>query len=268
MAQSREDQSKTARSSIARPSLRVKDLGVWLRQGWRMFNASRRVCILYAAIPMALGTLLQTWLAGRGFGLVFFLFATGFVIFAPVLAVAFYRIAEVLEEGGRPGWGEITTAFRRSPAAVWAVGLVLAALYLIWITDALIIYSVYFSFDPIELTEYFSDDRIGGEAASFLLYSSILGLVLSFAAFTVGAFSVPHALSTGAGLVGAVVFSVAGVFRNFGVMMVWASVLALVQAVTLLFVMPVGLVVFPVLALANAAAYRQLVAVGGPGNTS
>ena len=238
--------------------LKLSDLGKWLRQGWAMFIASSRISMVYAAIPFIFGTALQAGLAGRGYGLVYFLFATGFLIVAPIFSILYYQIADVLGQGGKPGWGEFITTIRRTPLSVWAVGMVLAALYLIWITDALIIYSVYFSFDPIAFQEYFSNGQVSGDAASFVFYVTVLGLVLSFVTFVIAAFSIPHGFHAGAGFVNAVVFSVSNIFRNFNVLMTWACILAIAQAFTLLVFMPLGLLTFPVLAFANAAAYRQL----------
>lgn len=238
--------------------LRLTDVEEWLRQGWSMFRASAPVSMAYASIFFILGLLLQAVIAGGGYGLIYFLFATGFPILAPLLSVVFYHFAALIERGEKPGWGAIIAAIRHVPAAAWAVGMALVALYLIWITDALIIYSVYFRFDPISFHEYFTNDRVSSDASSFVSYAGALGLVLTFVAFSIGVFSIPHAFSTRAGLVAAVVFSVSNVFRNFVVMMVWAAVLATVLTVTLLVAMPLGIVAFPVLSMANAAAYRQL----------
>lgn len=84
-----------------------------------------------------------------------------------------------------------------------------------------------------------------------------MGAVLAFIIFAISAFSVPLLCARRAGLVRAVSASVRAVFANFGVVMVWAVLISTLTIGSIL-VLPLFLVVFPLLAYASDAIYRQV----------
>lgn len=232
-------------------------IGGWLGDGFRLFGRSSTASIGYAAIFVLLGLVLEYWLLAAGYGLYYFVLAGGFVLVAPFLFAPYYRLAsDALQGRPIPGTAGLIKALFRAPLAVWVVGIVCGALFLIWATDAFIIYSVYFGFQP--LPELFTGGATSSAALTFISYASLLGLVLSVINLFVTAYSIPRVIHQGSRLVDAIVFSTATVGRNFGVVMLWGVTLAVCMLLVLLLALPLGLVVFPVLVYANFFSYREL----------
>jgi len=240
--------------------LEMTSIGHWLRQGWQDFSNASLPSIAYAAIFCLAGGVALLWLLQSGLGLLFFVLAGGFMMTAPLLITGYFRVAQLLREGKEPSFDDIVHSFRRAPGPVWALGMVAAIMYLIWITDALIIYSVYFDLkQAVVMSEFAANPGVRGNAAAFLFFAGLLGSMLAFIMFTITVFGVPYAYDRGAGFVDAVVFSVKGVFLNFPVMMVWGLVLATGTLGTLLLALPLIIVVFPILSYAGFAAYREAI---------
>ena len=141
-------------------------------------------------------------------------------------------------------------AFRRALTGLWAVALICAFLFLIWITDAGILYSftiggAHLSYDLLQVQD----------VLAFELWGSLMGSVLAFMIFTVAAFSVPLIYEGRAGLVEAVNASVRTVFGNFPVCLAWGLVLGTVIILSVL-LLPLLLFTLPVMSYASFFLYR------------
>lgn len=233
----------------------------WLSRGWQDFKQAAVLNMAYAAVFLIIGLIAVFGLITEGFSLVYFILAGGFLLVVPGLVTVYYHLAEIIHAGQRPSFTDIKDAFHQCPAAVYVIGLVSLVLYLIWITDALIIYSVYFDFVPISLADFEADPVLKADATAFLLFACILGAVLSFIIFCVTAFSIPYALQKQSGLVDAVSFSVKVVSRNPRIMIAWAILLGGLTFFTVMLALPLLLVVLPVLAYANFATYSDMLQI-------
>jgi len=232
-------------------------IGGWMGDGRRLFARSRGASMGYAAIFVLPGLVLEYWLLAAGYGLYYFVLACGFVLAAPFLFAPYYRLASNTLQGKEmPGLGDLISILFRTPLAVWVIGMACGALFLIWATDAFIIYAVYFGFQP--LPELFTGGETTSVAMVFIGYASLLGLVLSVIALFVTAYSIPRVIHQGSGLVDVIVFGAATVGRNLGVVIVWGVTLAAGMLLVLLLALPLGLAIFPVLAYANFFSYREL----------
>jgi uncharacterized membrane protein len=182
--------------------------------------------------------------------------AGGFMLVAPAMLTGFFRIALTLEQGGETRFVQPFAAFFRAPPPIWMVAVFCAFLFLIWLTDAGVLYSVLVGSEylPYELPWLVRPDE---RVLTFWLWSSLMGSVLAFMIFTVSAFSVPLLFERRATLVAAISASVRAVFKNFMPCMTWALILtgAIIGAIVLL---PLLLAVLPVLAYASFALYRAV----------
>ncbi|WP_428603315.1 DUF2189 domain-containing protein [Sedimenticola sp.] len=244
--------------NIVREKVMFTVAGEWLAQGWRDFRQAAILNMAYAAFFLVIGFVISSLLWHHGFSIVYFIAAGGFLIVVPGLVAVYYHLAEKIHQGSSPGFADIAEGVRQCPTSIIVIGLVSLIIYLIWITDALIIYSVYFDFVPASLADYQADPVLRANALAFLLFVSLLGFVLSFISFCVTVFSVPYALQKQCGLVDAVSFSVKTVSRHSKMMLFWAIVLGVLTFSTVLFALPLLLVVLPVLAYANFATYRDM----------
>jgi len=140
------------------------------------------------------------------------------------------------------------------------ISVVCAFLFLVWLTDAAIVYSLYFGTAPILGPLGFSWLGEGGRMASFILFCSLTGSVLAFMIFAISAFSVPLIFIRRAEPAKAVGASVRAIFGNFGVMIAWGMILTIGIVGAILLFMPLFVVIFPVLAYASEWAYRDVCA--------
>lgn len=224
-----------------------------------MFRQTRNASMAYAGIFAGIGTVLLAGVAILDIAPMAFPLAGGFMLVGPAVLAGFFNAARLQAEGRPAGLADFFGGFRHNPAALWVISLVCAFLFLVWLTDAAIVYSLYFGTVPVlPALELFVGFGSGGRWLSFLLFSSFTGAVLAFLIFAISAFSVPLIFSRRTELAKAVSASVRAVFGNFGTMMAWGIVLTLGVTGAILLFMPLFVVVFPVLAFASEQAYRDV----------
>lgn len=231
----------------------VADLRRALAEGWRLAGATRAVSALYALLFALIGAGILGGLLATG-RTPFVLAAAGaFMLVGPVLLAGFFGIAGAVEAGRRPVFGDVLAGYRAASPALWALALVCGLLFMIFVTDAAILYTYMLGEPPIGL-----DAGLGaGSVLRFVRWAGASGLFLAFMLFCISAFSVPLLCERRAGLVGAVVASVRLVFGNFGPAMLWAFVLAVV-AIGSVLLLPALPLTLPWLAYASRALYRAV----------
>ena len=230
-----------------------------LAEGWRVANASRGVSIAYTSLFVLGGLLIIGGLLARGWTPFVIAAAGAFMLVGPVILAGYFGVAAALEAGRQPGLGDVAAGFAGASRAIWALALVCGLLFMIFITDAAILYAYMIGDVPVWLSELIP----AAESVSrFVLWSSVSGAIVAFLLFSVSAFSVPLLCERRASLVEAVVGSVKVVFGNFFVAMVWAVLLSTTVIASILF-LPLLLLTLPWLAYASRALYRAALPVGG-----
>lgn len=237
----------------------VATLGAALRAGWRLAAATRRTSLAYALLFTLAGALIVGVLLASGLTPLVIAAAGAFMLLGPVFLAGFYGIAAAHEAGQGGGVGAVLAGFRRAAPALWALALVCALLFMIFITDAAILYSYMIGGTPVWLADLPADPRAVGR---FVLWASVSGLFIASLLYAVAAFAVPLLCERRSTLVGAVAASVRLVFANFLPAMLWALLLAaaIMGSILLLPLLPLTL---PWLAYAGRALYRQALPVDG-----
>lgn len=229
-----------------------------LNDGWRLANATRAVSIAYSLLFVAGGLAIMGGLLALGRAPFLIAAAGAFMLVGPAILAGFFGIASSLEGGGRPGFGSVAAGFAKAAPAVWALALVCGLLFMIFITDAAILYAYMVGAAPVWLA-----DLIPAAAGviGFVIWAAISGFVVALLLFCISAFSVPLLCERRAGLVEAVVTSVRVVFGNFMPAIWWAFLLstATIASVLLLPLLPMTL---PWLAYASRALYRRVLPPG------
>ena len=112
-----------------------------LRWGYDMFRKIPGVSIAYAAVIALPGLVLLTAIGILGLSPMALPFAGGFMLVGPILLAGYFEIVRQSEAGATPHLSDAFRAFRHAPPSLWLVALICAFLFLIWITDAGVLYS-------------------------------------------------------------------------------------------------------------------------------
>jgi uncharacterized membrane protein len=237
--------------------LSVSSLQRALVEGWRIASVTRGVSIAYALVFTLGGLAIMGGLLAQGWTPFVIAAAGAFMLIGPAILAGFFGIAEDLEAGKPVGVGSIVSGFARASRALWAISLVCALLFMIFITDAAILYAYMVGATPIWLGKLLPANA---NVLSFVQWAGVSGLVVALLLYCVAAFSVPLLCDRRAGLVEAVVISVRVVFGNFGPALLWAFLLstAVIGSVLLLPLLPL---ILPWMAYASRALYREVLPV-------
>lgn len=238
---------------MERAPLTLDDINQALAEGWATAVATRGVSLAYAGIFALVGLVILGGLLLQGLTPFVLAAAGAFMLIGPVVLAGFFGIAHDYEFRGGARLASIGAGFRAASGAIWALALVCALLFMIFVTDAAILYSYMVGGTPV----WFADISAAAGATSFLFWGAFSGFVIALLLYCVSAFSVPLLCERRAGLVDAVVASVSIVFGNFPAAMLWAAVLGflIIGSILLLPLLPV---VLPWLAFASRALYRQV----------
>ncbi|CAM5464622.1 hypothetical protein TMEC54S_03605 [Thauera mechernichensis] len=233
--------------------LTLADLKAAIATGIAQYRAAPGLSSAFAGVFVALGLLMYVVLEFATIAPMSLSLAGGFMLVGPALLAGFFSVADKLRAGRRPSVGDVWDGFRQLPRGGWAISFVCGLLFLIWITDAGILYGFMVGREPIGFLRLLHLEEI---VVSYAGYSAIMGAVLAFILFAVSAFSLPLIFDGRAQLVSGVVASVRAVFGRFAVMMCWAGVLSLVIIASALF-LPLLLVSLPVMAYASRELYLR-----------
>lgn len=228
-----------------------------LAEGWRVANETRGTSIAYTAIFVLAGAAIIGGLLARGWTPFVIAAAGAFMLVGPVILAGYFGIARACETGGRVGFSAVAAGFGGASRALWALALVCGLLFMIFVTDAAILYAYMIGDVPVWLGELLP---ASASVARFVLWSSVSGAVVAFLLFAVSAFAVPLLCERRASLVEAVVKSVRIVFGNFVTTMVWAVLLS-VTVIASILMLPLLLLTLPWLAYASRALYRSALPV-------
>ncbi|PKO90440.1 MAG: hypothetical protein CVU16_10270 [Betaproteobacteria bacterium HGW-Betaproteobacteria-10] len=235
-------------------SISLATLKQALAEGWRIANATRAVSIVYSLIFVFGGLLIFGGLLVRGLTPFVIAAAGAFMLVGPVILAGFFGIAQSFEAGQKVTPSAILAGFRQAAGALWVLSLVCGLLFMIFVTDAAILYAYMVGGAPIWLVDLIP---AAASVVNFVKWAAVSGLVVAFLLFCVSAFSVPLLCERRTTLVGAVVTSVRVVFGNFPWAILWAFLLSTVTIASVL-LLPLLPLTLPWLAYASRALYRQV----------
>lgn len=234
-------------------------LSRWLGEGWRTFLRLKALSAAYAGVFAVLGLAQFVGVVSAGLAPLMVPLAGGFMFIGPALLCGFFHASNRLAIGQPVSVGDFFAGFRHAPPALWVVALVETFVFLIWLTDAGIVYGLYFGLTPdMGLAEFVAGLAGEGDTLPFLFFSSLMWLLLAFIIYATSAFAVPLLFYRRANLAGAVSASVKAVFSSLLPMLAWGMLLSFVMLAAILLFLPLFPVVFPVLAYASGQAYREI----------
>ncbi len=238
------------------------DLRDALMAGFLDFAAYRTDVIFLCVIYPVIGLFLARLVIGHGLFQMLFPLASGFALIGPFLGIGLYEMSRRREQGVTVSWA---TAFQilRSPSAgaIAMLGLMLMAIFLLWVFAAQAIFGMAFGphYHPDSILS-FAQDVLTTSAGWTLIGVGVgVGFVFAVSVFTLTIVSFPLLIDRDdVGLDVAVGTSVRAVLANPGPLAVWGMIVVagLVLGSIPLFV---GLAfVMPVLGHATWHLYRKL----------
>jgi uncharacterized membrane protein len=237
------------------------DVGDALAKGFRDFGACRTdvvfLCLLY---PLA-GLIISRMAFSYGMVTLVFPLIAGFALIAPLFGVGLYEISRQREQGMATSWAD-AFAVARSPAigSILVMGLLLLALFCLWLFAAYFIYSMTLGPDaPVSATAFARDALTTPEGWTMIIAGMTVGFVFALAVLVISVVSFPMLLDRPVGVGTAIATSVRAVRANPGPMAMWGLIIAASLAIGAIPLL-VGLaVVLPVLGHATWHLYRKVV---------
>ena len=224
----------------------------WLRLGWQDVRRAPGLTLLFGGVIVLVSLLVSAlaWTLGR-----FALLATllsGFVFVAPLIGVGLYGVSRELAAGRPPTLAQSFVLVRRvaGQAAVFALGQLV--IVMVWSRAGMLVSA----FVPV------AEGNVRA-LLEFLAIGSAVGSIFAAFTFAVAAFSLPMIADRDVDMVTACVSSIRAVLRNKGVMLLWATLIALLTAAGFLTAFLGLAIIMPWLAYATWHAYRETLDASG-----
>ncbi len=239
----------------------VADLRDVLARGLDDFGAYRTDVIFLCIIYPVIGLVLARFAFQYDMLPLLFPLASGFALLGPVAAVGLYEMSRRREQGVNTNWAQAFGVIR-SPSfgAIVVLGLLLLAIFLLWLVAAQAIYLVTLGPEPpSSIATFVRDVFTTGAGWALIVVGVGVGFVFALVVLSISVVSFPLLLDRDVGVRIAVWTSVRAVVANPGPMAAWGLIVAggLVIGAIPLFL---GLVIIlPVLGHATWHLYRKVV---------
>lgn len=239
----------------------IADLRDALAQGMADFGAYRTDVIFLCLIYPIVGLVLARAAVHYEMLPLLFPLAAGFALLGPLAAIGLYEMSRQRENGHVVNWARAFDVLR-SPAigAIIALGVVLFAIFALWLVSAQIIYSLTLGPKPPASLASFAHDVFTTSAGwKMIIVGMGVGFLFALLVLGIGAISFPMLLDRHVGMDAAMLTSLRALKENPGPMAVWGLIVAaglVLGSIPLL----IGLAfVMPVLGHATWHLYRRLV---------
>ena len=241
--------------------IEVADLRDALARGVSDFAAGRTdiafICLIY---PIA-GLVLARSAFGYGLLPLVFPLVAGFALLGPVAAVGLYEMSRRREQGLPVSWSDAFGVLS-SPAlgGVVALGLVLLAIFLLWLEAAQLIYDGTLGPEPPASIGSFLHDVLTTGAGWAMIIAGIgVGFLLAVLVLAISVVSFPLLLDRHVGVAAAIGTSIRAVATNPRTMAIWGLIVAGGLVLGSIPALLGLIVVMPVLGHATWHLYRKVV---------
>lgn len=232
-----------------------------LGKGLEDFAANRTDVIFLCLIYPLAGLVLARLASGYGVVPLLFPLASGFALVGPLAAVGLNEMSRRREQGTEVRW---TDAFGvvRSPSVggIAGLGLLLIAIFLLWLTAAAVIYGLTLGPKPPVSFGAFVHDVFATRAGWAMIVIGIgVGFLFALIVLAISVVSFPLLLDRDVKMETAIWTSIQAVRANPGPMAAWGFIVAAGLAIGSVPCLLGLVVVLPVLGHATWHLYRQLV---------
>jgi uncharacterized membrane protein len=243
-------------------SITPRDLVDALAKGLADFRAMPTHVIFLSLIYPIAGLAIARWTVGYEIVPMLYPLLAGFALIGPFAAIGLYELSRRRELGLDTSWRHAFDIVH-SPSlwSILALGLLLLAIFGVWLAVAHGLYVAHFGVDeqPVTLAELARRIFRTPEGHSLLVTGNLIGFLFALASFALSAVSFPLLLDRNVGMAAAIVTSIGAIVKNPFTMGLWALIVALGLAVgSLPFLFGLA-VVMPILGHASWHLYRKVV---------
>jgi len=237
------------------------DLKDALAQGLADFQANRTDVIFLCVIYPVIGLILGRVASGHGLVPLLFPLASGFALIGPLAAIGLNELSRRREDGAELRWIDAFGVLRApSIGSIATLGLLLIALFLLWLAAAQVIYVATLGSEPPASIAAFATEVLTTLPGWIMIVLGIgVGFLFAVLALAISVVSVPLLLDRNVGIATAIGTSWRAVRASPGTMALWGLIVA---TALVLGSLPffIGLViVLPVLGHATWHLYRKVV---------
>jgi len=231
----------------------------WLSQGWRDFMIQPAMSFAYGLIIFLISVGFVGGLIALGRDYILFPAFAGFMVVGPILAVGLYEKSRRIEAGLPLRWANIFFVRPRSGGQILFTGVLLCLLMMVWMRAAVIIYALFFGLVPFPgLNHIASMLFTTGVGWAMLVVGTAVGGLFAAFSFAISAFSIPMLLDEPVDALTAMGSSMALVWNNLRVLLIWAMIVLALFLVSLATGMLGLIVIYPLLGHATWHAYRAV----------
>ena len=215
------------------------------------------LCLIYPIIGIALARMAM----GNNVLPLLFPLAAGFALVGPFAALGLYEMSRRREAGLDVSWKHALDVFRSpSIGAIAVLGLMLVAIFLVWIAVAQAIYVAYFGYTPAAaMSDFFHQVLTTPAGWGLIIVGNGVGFLFAVLALTLSVVSFPLLLDRDVGAATAILTSVRAVLASPLAMAAWGLIVAALLVIGSLPVLLGLTVVLPVLGHATWHLYRKVV---------
>jgi uncharacterized membrane protein len=258
-----------AEPSAALPAVRSispRDLLDALRRGVDDFRAMPTHVIFLSLIYPIAGLAIARWTFGYDILPLLYPLLAGFALIGPFAAIGLYELSRRRELGLDTSWRHAFDIVH-SPSlwSILALGLLLLAIFGVWLAVAHGLYVAHFGEDerPVALAEFARRIFDTPQGRSLIVTGNAVGFLFALVSFALSAVSFPLLLDRNVGMAAAIVTSLRAILKNPVTMALWGLIVALGLAIgSLPFLFGLA-VVMPILGHASWHLYRKVVVPDG-----
>src|SRR6516162_8486469 len=242
----------------ARP-LKTTDPSKWLTLGWQDFKTQPAMSVAYGVVILLISLVLVGGLFAFNRDYILFPAFAGFMVIGPVLAVGLYEKSRRLEAGLPIGWRNLVFVRPRSGGQIMFTGVLLCLLMMVWMRAAVLIYALFFGLRPFPGLDHIAPMLFTtGVGWAMLAVDTAVGGLFAAFAFAISVFSIPMLLDERTDAFTAMGSSMALVWNNLRVLLIWAAIVLALFLASLATGMLGLIVIFPLLGHATWHAYRAV----------
>ncbi|RUU20309.1 DUF2189 domain-containing protein [Mesorhizobium sp. M7A.T.Ca.TU.009.01.3.2] len=253
-----------ARGTHVQPTVRritTSDLWDALRLGFEDFWAKPSHYVFLCLIYPIVGLILTQWTSGANAIQLIYPLMSGFALVGPFAALGLYEISRRRELGMNTSWRHAFDVRRSSAVpSIAVIGVMLVALFLLWLYTAQSIYTGLFGDQPpASIGGFIRDVLTTSKGWTLILAGNAAGFVFAVVVLATTVVAFPLLLDRDVGAVSAIETSARAVMANPLQMALWGLLVAVLLVIGSIPLFAGLAVVMPVLGHATWHLYRKVV---------